>query len=180
MKRHLSYDPGADAQRTSEWGDLRARIAWRGIRREAYSVFFATDLIFDTSNDIRLGAGKTILAPNVYASMSLPGIDSVFFPSLQHYASLAGGNAGQQVSFTTLKPDLLTIWSQGVYTFLDPTFIIDWERNAKVGLALELEMGKFLPSGLVMWIRPGVGLLNRSDLPSVYNWNMEVGTRFLF
>jgi len=104
----------------------------------------ATDVIFDTAEDDQFGQGKTILASQVYAAINLPKVDPEFFPNVQHYFADAGDENRPDVSFTTLKPNLLTRWPDGMYTFLELQFTIDRERDAKVGLTVELELGKLL------------------------------------
>ena len=177
---YVTYDPGAGGERVSGQGDLLARVAWRATQRDGFALILATEAIFDTADDPRLGQGKTIVAPLVYAAIDLPRYDSVFFPNIQHYFSVAGDSTRGDVSFTTLKPNLLTRWPNKVYTFLEPQFTIDWERDAKVGLTVELEVGKILSRNIAAWIRPGIGVINRNELPQVYNWNLEVGMRYIF
>ena len=177
---YMIYDAGAGAERVSGQSDLLARAVWRPIQREGFALLVATDVIFDTAADARLGFGKTILAPHMFAAIDLPEYDSVFFPNIQHYFSVAGDADRKDVSFTTLKPNLLTRWPDKVYTFLEPQFTIDWERNDKVGLTVELEVGKILSSNIAAWIRPGIGVINKYELPQVYNWNLELGMRYIF
>ncbi|HEX7955168.1 MAG TPA: hypothetical protein VF523_19075 [Burkholderiales bacterium] len=126
----------ADAPRSSGPGDLLLNGAWRAINRDDYAVVFATDLISDTTRDVRLGSGKTVIAPTVYAAIELPGRDSVFFPSVQHYAAVSHGGSGSNVSLTSIRPGLLTRWGDGAYSYLDARFIVDWERSTKVGLTV--------------------------------------------
>ncbi len=170
--------PGAAS--VSGQGDLLARGAWRPIERDGFALIVATDVIFDTADDERLGSGKTIVAPQVYAAIDTHAFDSVFFPSIQHYQSVAGQGNRANVNTTVIKPNLLTRWPNRVYTFFEPQFTIDWERNAKTGLTLELEVGKILSANVAAWIRPGVGAINRYEVKSVYNWNLEVGMRYIF
>jgi hypothetical protein len=177
---YVIYDPGAGGERVSGQGDLLARVAWRAVQRDGFALILATDVIFDTADDQRLGFGKTVIAPHMYAAIDLPGYDSVFFPNIQHYFSVAGDENRADVSFTTLKPNLLTRWPNKVYTFLEPQFTIDWERDAKTGLTVELEVGKILSRNIAAWARPGIGVINKYDLPQVYNWNVEVGMRYIF
>lgn len=177
---YVSYHPGGDGERTSGEGDLLARLAWRSMQREGFALILATDVIFDTAKNTSLGFGKTIIAPHVYAAIDLPEHDSVFFPNVQHYVSVAGDDNRNDISFTTLKPNLLTRWPGKVYTFLEPQFTIDWERDAKTGLTVELEVGKILNRNVAAWVRPGIGALNKNELPFVYVWNLEVGMRYIF
>ena len=177
---YATYDPGDGGESVSGQGDLLARIAWRAVQREGYALILVTEAIFDTADDARLGQGKTIISPLVYAAIDLPGRDSVFFPNFQHYFSVAGDENRPDVNFTVLKPNLLTRWPDKIYTFLEPQFTIDWERDAKVGLTVELEVGKILSRNIAAWARPGIGLINKYELPQVYNWNLEVGMRYIF
>ena len=177
---YVTYDPGAGGESVSGQGDLLARGAWRSTQRDGFALIVATDVIFDTADDPRLGFGKTVVAPLVYAAIDWPKHDSVFFPNIQHYFSVAGDDTRGDVNFTTLKPNLLTRWPNKVYTFLEPQFTIDWERDAKVGLTIELEVGKILSRNIAAWARPGIGVINKYDLPQVYNWNFEVGMRYIF
>ncbi len=177
---YVTYDPGAGGERVSGQGDLLARGAWRVIQREGFALIVATDVIFNTADDERLGFGTTVFAPNIYAAVDLPAYDSVFFPSIQHYFSVAGNGNRGDVSFTNIKPNLLTRWPNKIYTFLEPQFTIDWEHSAKVGMTLELEVGKILQKSIAAWVRPGIGVINRHDMASVYDWNMEIGMRYIF
>ncbi len=177
---YVTYDPGGAGERVSGQGDLLARGAWRAIQREGFALIVAADVFFDTADDDRLGFGKTVLAPHMYAAIDLPKYDSVFFPNIQHTVSVAGDRTRGDVSFTTLKTNLLTRWPNKVYTFLEPQFSIDWERDAKTGLTLELEIGKILSRNIAAWVRPGIGAINKSELPFVYEWNLEVGMRYIF
>jgi len=177
---YVTYDPGDGGERVSGQGDLLARVAWRATQRDGFALILVTEVTFDTADDPRLGQGKTIVAPLVYAAIDLPKHDSVFFPNIQHYFSVAGDGNRSDVSFTVVKPNLLTRWPNKVYTFLEPQFTIDWERDAKTGLTVELEVGKILSRNIAAWARPGIGVINRYELPQVYNWNVEVGMRYIF
>jgi hypothetical protein len=177
---YATFDPGAGGESVSGLGDLLGRVAWRATQRDGFALILVMEAIFDTAEDPRLGQGKTILAPLVYAAIDLPKADSVFFPNFQQYFSVAGDDNRADVNFTVLKPNLLTRWPDRVYTFLEPQFTIDWERDAKVGLTIELEAGKILSKNIAAWARPGIGVINRNELFQVYEWNIEVGMRYIF
>lgn len=177
---YVAYDPGGpNADHISGHGDLLLRGAWRAFQRDGFALVLVTEVIFDTASDDRLGQGKTVVAPLVYAAIDLPRYESVFFPNVQHYFSIAGDDSRPDVSYTILKPNLLTRWPNSVYTFLEPAFLIDWEHNSKVGLTIELELGKLVSRHAAVWGRPGVGVI-KNDLPQIYNWNFEVGVRYIF
>ncbi len=174
------YDPaGPNPDRVSGHGDLLLRGAWRATQRQGFALILATDVTLDTASDDRLGQGKTVVAPHVYAAIDVPKYDSVFFPNVQHYSSVAGDDSHRDVSQTVLKPNLLTRWPNRVYTFLEPAFLIDWENNSKVGLSIELEIGKIVSKNMAIWGRPGVGAI-KNDLQQIYDWNFETGVRYIF
>ena len=177
---YVTYDPGGGTKLVSGQGDLLARAVMRAIQKEGFALFVATDLIFDTADDDRLGYGKTVLAPHMFAAIDIPKHDSVFFPNIQHYFSVGGSSLRKDVNFTVLKPNLLTRWPNKIYTFIEPQFTIDWENHDKVGLTLEVEVGKILSKNVAAWARPGIGLINRNELPQVYEWNFELGARYIF
>ena len=177
---YVTYDPGDGGERVSGQGDLLVRGAWRATQREGFALILVTEITFDTADDPRLGQGKTIVSPLVYAAIDWTKYDSVFFPNFQHYFSVAGDENRPDVDVTVLKPNLLTRWPRKMYTFLEPQFTIDWERDAKTGLTVELEIGKILSRNIAAWVRPGIGVINKYDLPQVYNWNVEVGMRYIF
>ncbi|MEO8164634.1 MAG: hypothetical protein ABI619_04490 [Betaproteobacteria bacterium] len=177
---YVIYDAGAGAERVNGQGDVLARVAWRSFQREGFALILANDVIFDTADNDRLGTGKTVVAPHIYAAIELPGAKSVFFPNIQHYVSVAGDSSRGDINVTTLKPNLLTRWPDKVYTFLEPQFTIDWEHNAKTGLTVELEVGKILQKSIAAWVRPGIGVINRNELAAVYEWNLEIGMRYVF
>ena len=166
--------------------DLRSR-RWRRARQRAgrsnrprrlacdatrwFALILVTEVFFDTADDPRLGQGKTIVAPLVYAAIDLPKHDSVFFPNFQHYFSVAGDEDRPDVNATVLKPNLLTRWPNKVYTFLEPQFTIDWNgapRRPHGRTRGRENPSKTSPPG------PTVigGITGRSA--SVYNWNVEV------
>ncbi len=177
---YVTYDPGAGGERVSGLGDLVARGVWRAIQRDGFALIVGTDVIFDTADNQQLGYGKTVVAPLMYAAIDLPKYDSVFFPNIQYYFSVAGDDTRGDVGFITLKPNLLTRWPNKIYTFLEPQFTIDRERDAKTGLTVELEVGKILSRNIAAWARPGIGVINRNELSQVYEWNLEVGMRYIF
>ncbi|HWQ38520.1 MAG TPA: hypothetical protein VNM24_07890 [Burkholderiales bacterium] len=169
--------PGAD--RVAGHGDLLLRGAWRATQRDGFALILVTEVTFDTASDDRLGQGQTVISPLVYAAIDVPEIESVFFPNFQHYFSAGGDGTHPDVSQTVLKPNLLTRWPKRFYTFLEPAFLIDHERNSKVGLTVELEVGKLVSRHVAVWGRPGVGVI-KNDLPQIYNWNIEIGARYIF
>jgi len=166
--------PGQGA--TSGFGDLLLRANYRAARGEGYAIVAGLEVVFDTAEDDRLGSGSIVVSPVVFASIDMPKANSVLFPSFQQYVSVGGG--GSDVNTTQLRAGVLTRWPARFYTFLEPTLYIDFVRDAQTGATLELEVGRFVTRDMAVWVRPGVGLWG--NIPPVYNWNFEVGIRYLF
>lgn len=169
--------PSRDVDDEHGIGDMTVRPALRVHRSEAFSLVTAAEFILDTASDERLGTGKNVVAPLVYASFGLPRFNSVLFPYAQHYVSVSGDDERNDINQTLLRLGLLTRWPRRFYSFLEPSLYVDWERDQRTGFTLELEVGRFATSRLALWARPGVGLWG-DNLPPVYNWNFEVGFRY--
>lgn len=169
--------PGNNGE--SGLGNLLVRTSYRAARGEGYAVVVAAEFNFNTASKDSLGTGKNVIAPLVFASLDMPRFHSVFFPFLQHYFTVSGDDARPDVNYTSLKTVWLTRWPDRYYTVVEPHFIIDHEHADRVGLTLEGEFGRFLDRNLALWVRPGVGL-HGDNIPLVYNWNFEVGLRYIF
>jgi hypothetical protein len=177
---YVRYDPDRPGRAVdSGFGDFLIRPAWRAVRGEGYAVVAACEFIFDTADDPTLGFGRNVAGPLVFAAVDLPKLSSTFFPNLQHYFSHGNGGSGNDVSYSVVKANLLTRWPNRYYTFLEPVVIVDYERNHQTGMTVELELGKLLTPNAGVWVRPGVGVFG-NDLPQVYNWNLEMGLRYIF
>lgn len=172
-------DPDAVGGSETGFGNLLFRASYRAARGAGYAVVVGGELILDTASKDALGNGKNVVAPFVFGSIDVPGLRSVFFPFIQHFVTLGGDDARPDVHYTGIKPVLLTRWPDRFYTVVEPHFIIDHEHADRVGLTLEGEVGRFLNRNVALWARPGVGL-HGDNLPQVYNWNFEVGFRYIF
>ncbi|MBL8532986.1 MAG: hypothetical protein JNL33_03935 [Betaproteobacteria bacterium] len=176
----LRYDPDTRAASTQRgFGDLLVRGAWRVVRTPGLAVVAGSEFIFDTATEPAIGYGKHVAAPFVFAAWDVPSWQSTIFPGIQHYESV-GGQAGRaHVSYTQVRLFILTRWPNRFYTGIENQFTIDYERGSRVGYTIETELGRFLDRHWAVWIRPGFALLG-DRIPYVYNWNMELGLRYLF
>lgn len=177
----VSYDPDSSgANSETGFGDLLVRVSYRAVRRQGYAVVTALEATFDTASDEFLGTGKYVLSPLAFAAIAVPKMRSTFFTGAQQYVSVAGDSDRQDINYTQLRTILLTRWpKQRMYTVVDGQYFIDWERDARFGVLLEGEVGRFLSKNVALWLRPGVGIYD-NDLPQVYKWNVEVGFRYIF
>ncbi|MBC8008010.1 MAG: hypothetical protein H7X76_08205 [Prolixibacteraceae bacterium] len=158
-------------------GDVLFRGSYRVARGGGYAIVAGGELILDTATQDLLGAGKNVIAPLIFASIDLPQYNSVLFPFLQHYVTLGGDDARQDVHYTIFKSAFLTRWPPRIYTIVEPQLVVDHERADTVGMTLEGEIGRFLSRDIAFWARSGVGLFG-DNLPQVYDWKLEIGVRF--
>lgn len=176
----VSSDPHtAGNNGESGFGNLLFRASYRAARGEGYALVVGGELILDTASKDTLGNGKDVFAPLAFGSIDLPNLRSVFFPFLQYYTTIGGDDARPDVHYTSIKTVLLTRWPNRLYTVVEPHFIVDHEHADRVGVTLEGEVGRFLNRNVALWARPGIGL-HGDNLPQVYNWNFEVGFRYIF
>jgi hypothetical protein len=174
-----TYDPKVQGQPgASGAGDLNVRLAYRALRTADYALIAGVETAFNTADDRNYGYGKNVVAPFAFMSFDAPKLRTTFFPGLQHYFSVSGDPTRRDVSYTNARFFILTRWPGNFYTGIENSLFIDHERNNRVGFTLETEVGRFLNRHVAVWGRPGVGLLGDS-LPWVYNWNFEVGVRYL-
>jgi hypothetical protein len=160
-------------------GDAMLRAHYRIMRGPTYALVGAVEVFFDTASEERLGTGKNVVAPLVFASIDVPQLNSVFFPFAQQFVSVSGSDDRMDINTSLLRTGLLTRWPNRFYTFVEPSLYIDWERDARTGFTLEVELGRLITRSIGVWARPGVGLWG-DDIPQVYDWNFEVGFRYLF
>lgn len=154
-------------------GDVILRLNYRALRGDGYALVLAPELSLDTADE-GLGINATVFQPVAFASIDMPQISSVLFPYAQQFIDIAGKN---DVSISLLRLGLLSRLPQRFYTFVEPSFYVDWERDQRTGFTLELEIGRLLSKNLAIWGRPGVGTGGK-HLPYVYAWNFEIGFRY--
>jgi hypothetical protein len=160
-------------------GDLLIRIGARLVERPGFSFFAGTDVIFPTGHEEDLGRGKYLVGPGVAAEVPIPEINTLFSLLVQHFQSVGGDPSKRDVNFTRFRPKVNTVWSEQWWTILEPTWIVDWTRSNKTALNLEFEVGRKLGEHYRAWVRPGTGLWGDNVIGS-YDWQLEVGVRYMF
>jgi hypothetical protein len=176
----VATDPDAPGRSgRSGLGNLSTRLSWRAVNEDAYALVAGGELILDTATDDALGSGKNVISPFAYASIRIPGLNSFLFPYVQYYTSVSGDDARPDVRYTLLRSALLTIWTDGFYSVVDPNLYLNHGSGGEAGMNFEVEVGRFLNSRTMLYVRPGAGVFG-DNVPQVYNWNFEVGLRYFF
>jgi hypothetical protein len=166
-----SHPDGTDSDRGL--GDIVVRLNYRALRGEGYAVVLGPELALDTADE-GLGFNATVFQPVAFVAIDLPKYKAVLFPYAQQFVDIAGEN---DVNVTLLRMGLLKRLPNRFYSFFEPSYYIDWERDGRTGTTFELEVGRVMTNKLAIWARPGVGT-GSNRLPYVYDWNFEVGFRY--
>jgi len=166
-----SHPDGTDSDRGL--GDIVVRLNYRALRGEGYALVLGPELSLDTADE-GLGFNATVFQPVAFAAIDLPKYKAVLFPYAQQFVDIAGEN---DVNITLLRMALLKRLPNRFYSFFEPSYYIDWERDGRTGATFELELGRVMTNKLAIWARPGVGT-GSNRLPYVYDWNVEVGFRY--
>ncbi len=177
--QYIANHPEAGGSTETGLGDVLVRLGARVYQTAQFSLFAGGDVRFDTASDRQLGRGKNQVAPGVAASIPLPEVNSIIFPLLQHWRSVGGNPDRRKVNYTEIRVSLNTPWSQDWWTKIDADTRLDWTRNRKMALLLAGEVGRKLNVNFRIWTRWGTGLTGRG-VPGTYDWEGEVGVRYIF
>lgn len=173
-------DPNRTGATTAQGlSDLSALLGWRAYNTPEYAFFIGVLSSFPTADQPTLGLGKYTVGPLLATARFLPRWESFLFGVFQHQVSVGGDPARADVEVTRASVQVNTIWADRWWTILQSVWQINWERNAKSSMTLEFEVGRNLIGRLGAFLRPGVGIWGR-DLIGAYDWNIEVGVRYMF
>jgi Putative MetA-pathway of phenol degradation len=162
------------------FGDLSVRLGGQVWRTPGFTVLAGGDIIFPTAGSSELGRGKYQVGPGIAASIPVPELNSVVFPSFQHITSVGGDPSRNDVNYTRLRTSLDTPWFNNQWwTSFEPNLFIDWTQKSKTAMNLEFEVGKRLGEHVRAWVRPAVGLWG-TGVPGAYDWYTQVGIRYIF
>ena len=161
-------------------GDLSVRLGGQVWRTPGFTVLAGGDIIFPTAGSTDLGRGKYQVGPGVAASIPVPELNSVVFPSFQYITSVGGDPSRNDVSYTRFRASFDTPWFNNQWwTSFEPNLFVDWIQNGRTAMNLEFEVGKRLGEHFRAWVRPAVGLWGMG-VPGAYDWYTQVGIRYIF
>jgi hypothetical protein len=169
--------PGATS--VSGRSDLGINFAWRAYNTPEYGFLVGVSSSFPTASDDRLGTGKYTVGPLLVTARYLPLIKSFLFGAISHQVSVGGDPSRKDVQFTGAAAQINTIWAEKWWTTVQGLWIINWELNAKTSMKMEFEFGRNFIGTWGAYVRPGVHIWGQSA-PGAYNWNVEVGVRYVF
>jgi hypothetical protein len=160
-------------------GDVSAVLGWRAYNTPEYAFLIGTVSSFPTASDDILGTGKYTVGPIIATSRFLPKWESFLFGVFQHSFSVGGDPSRKDISLSNASVQINTIWAERWWTIAQGVWQINWEQQAKSSMTFEVELGRNIVGRWGVYLRPGVGVWGR-DVIGAYNWNVEIGTRYMF
>jgi hypothetical protein len=169
--------PGAPSH--SGASDLAVTAGWRVYNTPEYAVLVGAITTFPTAAHDALGFGKYTVGPAIATARFLPQLDSFLIGLLQYQTSVGGDPSRKDVSFLGVTAQINSFWGRHWWTVVQSVWQVDFERSGKSSMTMEFEVGRNLIGRFGAFARPGVGIWGRT-LPGAYDWNIEVGVRYIF
>ena len=169
--------PGMDS--AQGLGNLSAVLGWRAYNTPEYAFLIGAASSFPTASQDTLGSGKYTVGPLIATGRFLPQWESFLFGVFQHSISAGGDPSRADISLTQASVQINTIWADRWWSTVQGAWQVNWEQNAKSSMVFEFELGRNVVGRWGMYLRPGVGIWG-NDVAGAYDWNVEVGTRYMF
>jgi hypothetical protein len=170
-------NPGIPSKRGLS--DFAVTAGWRAYNSPEYALLVGAISTFPTAADDTLGFGKYTVGPAIATARFLPRLDSFLIGLLTYQTSVGGDPSRKDLSLLNLTAQVNSFWGERWWTVLQAIWQVDFERNGKSSMTMELEAGRNLIGRFGAYVRPGIGIWGR-DLIGAYQWNIEVGVRYMF
>jgi hypothetical protein len=169
--------PGIPNQRGLS--DFTVTAGWRAYNSPEYALLVGAVSTFPTAGDDTLGSGKYTVGPAIATARFLPRLDSFLIGLLSYQTSVGGDPSRKDISLLNLTAQVNSFWGERWWTVFQAIWQVDFERSGKSSMTMELEAGRSLIGRFGAYVRPGIGIWGR-DLIGAYQWNIEVGVRYMF
>jgi hypothetical protein len=160
-------------------GNLAATIGWRAYNTPEYAFLIGATSTFPTASESMLGSGKYTVGPIIATGRFIPQWESFLFGVFQHQVSAGGDPSRSDISLTQASGQINTIWADRWWSTVQGVWQVNWEQKAKSSMTFEVELGRNVVDRWGVFLRPGVGIWG-TDLAGAYDWNVELGTRYMF
>jgi hypothetical protein len=169
--------PGTTSQQG--FSDLGVTAGWRAYNTPEYAVLLGVVTTMPTATETGLGLGKYTIGPTIATARFIPQWESFLIGLLQYRTSVGGDSSGRDFSFLTAAVQVNSFWAERWWTVVQSVWQVDFERSGKTSMTIEFEGGRNLVGRFGAYVRPGVGIWGR-DVAGAYEWNIEVGIRYMF
>ncbi len=180
MPVHAWLDPNRPGLSNAQGvGNLTGIFGLRAYNTPEYALFIGAISTYPTASDNLLGTGKYTVGPIMAIGRFLPRWDSFLFGVFQHGVSVGGDPNRPDTSLSAANLQINSVWAEYWWTIVQSTWQVNWEQKTKSSMTLEFELGRNLVGAWGVYLRPGVGIWG-TNVPGAYDWNIEVGTRYMF
>jgi hypothetical protein len=159
--------------------DFAVTAGWRAYNTPEYALLVGAVSTFPTAAHDTLGFGKYTVGPAIATARFLPRLDSFLIGLLTYQTSVGGDPSRKDLSLLNLTAQVNSFWGERWWTVLQSIWQVDFERSGKSSMVMEFEAGRSLIGRFGAYVRPGIGIWGR-DLIGAYQWNIEVGVRYMF
>jgi hypothetical protein len=161
------------------FSDLAVTAGWRAYNTPEYALLVGVLTTMPTAAETGLGLGKYTVGPTIATARFLPRWESFLVGVFTQQFSVGGDPARNSINRSKIIGQVNSFWAERWWTIVQAVWQVDWERNSKTSMALELEVGRSVMGRLGVFARPGVGIWGQ-EVPGAYDWNVEVGIRYMF
>jgi len=161
------------------FSDLAVTAGWRAYNTPEYAVLVGVITTMPTAAESGLGLGKYTVGPTIATARFLPRWESFLVGLITQQFSVGGDPARMPVNRSRAIGQINSFWAERWWTIAQAVWQVDWERNSKTSMTLELEVGRSVVGRLGVFARPGVGIWGQ-EVPGAFDWNVEVGVRYMF
>ncbi len=129
-----------------------------------------------TATDNRLGTGKWILSPSVFAVLP---VNKNFFASVgyKQYFSVAGAGSRPDVNYARIRLLFSYMSDAQWWITFDPQYYMDYKNSGQAELVWESELGVMINQGAAVYIKPGAHLGGNWK---TRDWMLSVGIKILY
>lgn len=174
-------DPNRPGTTTAKGlSDIAVTAGWRAYNTPEYAVFVGVLSTMPTAAETGLGLGKYTVGPTIATAKFLPQWESFLIGLFTQQVSVGGDAARNSMNLSRITGQVNSFWGKRWWTVAQAVWQVDWTRSAKSSMNLELEVGRNVVGRWGVFVRPGVGIWGQSLLPGGYEWNVEVGVRYMF
>ena len=135
-------DPHRPATTVQGLSDLSVTVARRAYSTPEYTVLVGVISTFPTGTEPGLSLGKYTVGPTVATARFLPKLDSLLLGLFTHQISVAGDPVRSSVNVSKATLQVNSFWAQRWWSIVHAEWRVDWERNAKSNMTVELELGR--------------------------------------
>ena len=161
------------------FSDLSVTAGWRAYNTPEYAILVGVLSTFPTAAETGLGLGKYTVGPLIATARFLPQWESFLIGLFTQQVSVGGDPARNPINRSRIIAQVNSFWAERWWTIAQALWQVDWERNSKTSMALELEVGRSVVGRWGVFARPGVGIWGQ-EVPGAFDWNVEVGVRYMF